>query len=638
MALAPISESFNQGGIQPMFSYKLVQASMAIMIFSTLTACSSGGGDTAGGDTAGGVTDVTSSGAITGFGSVFINGARYETKNARIISADDDSVILENPTNAQLQAVLGVGQIITVRGTRTDSSNGVANTIRFDDELVGEITAVSSDDGSFTVLGQTVSVTPDTIIDDSIIETARGGAEIPNDLRFGDLPETLDQLLSAGMFVGVSGFPSRNGLEATRVEDVSNLVGAGGGQLEAEVKGFVANLDDVLGVFDINGLTVSYDASDLDSEDFSNQSLADGQFVEVHGTATSATTIDASRIELEDDLVDDDFNSGEIEIEGVIKEVRPDSQGNAGVIVINGLEVRVNDVTAFSEGLRVEIKGTLQSDGSIMITRLQDESEDTVRTEDIAVSADATSITTRLGLVITPSDRSRLEDDPINDDDNLSISAFLGNVAGKRLEARGFPLNGDTAWTRLEIEDKNDQDCRLRGPVSSINGTDSFIIESVNIDVSQVSDNNFEGPDGQSIGRTAFFNQLSTGDIVQAKSDTSGSGCSDGNLIAREVEFEPKNDVFVNGGGNTVVDNQIIGAVSAVTASTLVVSGQTITVNANTMIDDSIIEAARGVELPNDLSFGSLTESLQELLSVGMMVEVGVDRSNGVLAIYIEDI
>ena len=615
-----------------MFSNKLIQASVAITIFSALTACNSGGGDTAGA-----ALDVTSSGTITGFGSVFVNGVRYETENARIISADDDSVILENPTNAQLQAVLGVGQIITVRGSRTDDSNGVANTIRFDDELVGEITAVSTAEGTFTVLGQTVSVTPDTIIDDSIIEAARGGAEIPNDLRFGDLPETLDQLLSAGMFVGVSGFPSQNGLEATRVEDVSNLVGAGGGQLEAEVKGFVANLDDLLGQFDINGLTVTYDASDLDSEDFSNQSLANGQFVEVHGTATSSTTIDASRIELEDDFVDDDFNSGEIEIEGVIKEVRPDAQGTGGVIVINGLEVRVNDVTPFSEGLRVEIKGTLQSDGSIVITRLQDESEDTVRTEDIAVSADATSFTTRLGLVITPSDRSRLEDDTINDDDNLSISAFLGNVAGKRIEARGFPLNGDTAWTRLEIEDNNDQDCRLRGPVASINGTASFTIEGVNIDVSQVSDNNFEGPDGQSIGSAEFFNQLSAGDVVQATSDQGGSGCTDGNLVAREVEFEPENDVFVGGGNGGVNDNQINGTVSAVTADTLTVSGQTITVNNSTLIDDSIIEAARGVEIANDQPFGSLPESLQELLPVGLLVEVGVDRSSGVTAIYIED-
>ena len=159
------------------------------------------------------------------------------------------------------------------------------------------------------------------------------------------------------------------------------------------------------------------------------------------------------------------------------------------------------------------------------------------------------------------------------------------------------------------------------------------------INVSNVRNNNFEGPNGQSIGRDAFFNQLSEGDVVQATSDQAGDGCSDKSLFAREVEFEPENDVFVSGGGgNGVNDNQINGTVSAVTASTVVVAGQTITVSANTLIDDSIIEAARGVEIANDQPFGSLPESLQELLPIGLNVEVGVDRSNGLVAIYIEDI
>ena len=614
-----------------MSSNKFMQASLAVMIISALTACSSGGD----GSTAGGAVDVTSSGAITGFGSVIVNGVRYETDTARIISADDDAVILQNPSNAQLQSVLGVGQVITVRGTRTGISSGVASSIRFDDELVGAISAVSAGDGSFVVLGQTVSVTPDTIIDDSIIEAVRG-SEIPDDLRFGDLPETLDQLLSAGMGVEVSGFPSQNGLEATRIEDVSNQAGGG---LDDEVKGFVSNL--VPGQFEINGLTVMYDDTDLDSEDFSNRSLANGQYVEVHGMAVSPTMVDATRIELEDHLVDDDFDNGEIEIEGMIKEVRPDAQGTGGVIVINGLEVRVNDVSLFAEGLRVEIKGVLQADGSIVITRLKDESEDTVRTDDLAVSANGTGLTTRLGLSITPSDRSRLEDDSVDDDDNLSIAAFLGNVTGKRIEARGFPLNGETAWTRLEIEDDNDQDCRLRGPVTDISGTASdfsFKIEGVVINVDQVNDNNFEGSGDQPIGRSAFFNQLSTGVIVQAGSDKAGSGCVNGTLTAREVELEPENDVFIGDDDNGVNANQITGTVSSVSGSSLVVTGETITVNASTLIDDSIIEAVRGVEIPSDLPFGSLPESLQQLLPVGLNVEVGVDRSSGVGALYIEAI
>ena len=608
-----------------MYTNRLFQASTAAIILSALTACS-GGGD---GSTAGGATDVTSSGSITGFGSVIVNGVRYETENSVIISADD-GVIMQNPSNAQLQQILGVGQVITVRGSRSTSTSGVADTIRFDDELVGKVESVSAAEGTFKVLAQTVSVTPDTIIDDSIIEAARG-TEVANDIRFGDLPETLEQLLNAGMPVSVSGFPSQNGLEATRVEDVSALTSTTGGPLDDEVKGFVRNLG--AGQFQINGLTVFYDDGDLDDEDFVGRSLTEGMFVEVHGTAGAANTMDATRIEIEDELVDDDFNSGEIEVEGLIQKVSP------GVIMINGVEMRVNDTTPFSEGLRVEIKGILQSDGSIVITRLQDESEDTIRIEDLAVSHDASSFMTRLGIRVTPTERSRLEDDTINDDDNLSIDAFLNNVDNNRIEARGFPLEGDTAWTRLEIEDRNDQDCRLRGPVANKTGTASdftFEILDVVINVSQVSDNNFEGPDGLPIGRNAFFDQLNEGDIVQGSADA--SGCNTGVMTAREVEFEPADDLIFSTDDNGVADNEIRGSVSSVSGSSFVVSGQTITVENSTLIDDSIIEAARGVEITGDQPFGSLPETLQELLPLNLNVVVEVDRSSGLVAILIEDV
>ena len=55
------------------------------------------------------------------------------------------------------------------------------------------------------------------------------------------------------------------------------------------------------------------------------------------------------------------------------------------------------------------------------------------------------------------------------------------------------------------------------------------------------------------------------------------------------------------------------------------------------MIDDSLIEAVRGVEINNDLTFGSLPESLQQLLPIGLSVEIQVSRSNGIIALSIED-
>jgi len=625
-----------------MFSNKYTQSALAAVLISTLAACSSGGGDS--GSAGLGTTDVTSSGAITAFGSVIINGVRYETENSVIVSEDDGRVIAENPSDDQLKQILGLGEVITVRGTRTDDSNGVANTIRVDDELVGEISVVNPD-GSFVVLGQTVSVTPDTIIDDSIIEAARGGANVPADQRLGDLPETLDQLVAAGMIVEVNGFPSQNGVEATRIEDVTDL--AVGGGLDDEVKGFVSQL--VPGSsFKINDLTVHYDVSVLDDEDFAGRDIAEGDFVEVHGDPDgNSSSMNATRIELEDDLVDDDFTSGEVEIEGVIQKVTPDAIGTGGIILINGEEIRVDDVSLFAEGLRIEVKGVMLSDGSILVLRLEDESEDTVRTEDEVVSSVPGangSFTTRLGITVTPSDRSRLEDDTIDDDDGLTIEQFLSGINGQRIEARGFPMNGDTVWTRLEIEDTSDAGCRLRGPVETVNAPNSFTIMGVTIDVSNVSENNFEGSNDQPIGRQAFFDQLGQGVIVQATSDSDAinNGCNDLNMTAREVEFEPADDVlFDDNGGNGndgVNDNEITGTVSNVTTSTFDAGGETITVTENTLIDSSIIEAARGVEIANDQPYGTLPESLSELLPTGLNVVVGVDRSSGVVALIIEDI
>lgn len=624
-----------------------------LLLSSILVACGGGGsgGDNSSSNETTNSSDVTSTGTISRFGSVYVNGVRYDTSTTQVINADDGSVLLTNPSNAQLKAILGLGQVITVRGTR-DDNNGVASSIIVDNELIGEVTSVSSADVSFVVLGQLISVTPETIIDDSLIETVRG-SEIPNDLAFGDpsVTETLEQLLPIGTLVEVSGFPTQNGFEATRIEDTTELAGI---NFEAEVKGTVSNLTAT--EFTLNGLTVLYDTADLDPEDFNNIALENSQFVEVHGTAISATTIDATRIELEDRRFDNDFslgNSGKFEIEGIIQSIQADASGTGGIITINGFDIHVDNISGFVEGIRIEIKGTILSDGSLSITRVKDESKNNIRIDDQVISADLTSFTTRLGLTITPTIRSRLEDDTIEDDDNLSVSDFLSNVNGQYIEARGFPLGSDIAWSKIEIEDDNKQECRLRGRVANISGdatSFSFTIEGITINSDQVSDNNFESGNDVSIGRSQFFAQLNDGDSVQAKSDKNGIGCTDGELIARELEFEPEDNMLYGSNdddssddlnddstSNDSFDNEIVGTASNITATSFDLAGLTITVNDNTLIDDSLIESALGFEVENEDSFGNLNFTLGELISNGMPLEVIVDRANGNLALSIED-
>ena len=121
--------------------------------------------------------------------------------------------------------------------------------------------------------------------------------------------------------------------------------------------------------------------------------------------------------------------------------------------------------------------------------------------------------------------------------------------------------NEGTTATKLMRVSVDNVFTTVQGIVQTTHGAP---LEGVVIDVSQVSDNNFEA--SGTFGRTAFFNQLSTGAIVQATSDNGGSGCVNGTLTAREVEFEPENDVFVSGGNNGVNDNQINGTVSELLA------------------------------------------------------------------------
>jgi hypothetical protein len=604
-----------------------IKGLFATGLVATLVACGGGGG--------GSSSDVTSSGTITGFGSVIVNKVRYATTSARVVR-DDGTLIDDSPSDDDLKAILGEGNIVKVRGTRTDDSNGIANTITVDDETVGDIEIGSIDDTNFTfvVNGQTIFVSPDTIIDDSII-----GNSATADAAFGTLNTTLDLLLTGVVRVEVAGFPVQGGIQATRIEDFNGSTTAGTGELGSnvdEIKGFVSNLG--ADSFQINDTIVSFGAGTIFDDDFT---LAADQLVEVHGSTTGPTTFDAIRIELEDDLFDDDF-SGEFEVEGVIQSIVPDGTGG-GDVTINGTTVTVADISALSEGLRIEIKGVLQSNGNIVITRVQDEAEDNIRTEDLVISADASSFQTRLGLNIEPSDRTRLEDDTIDNDDNLSLADFLANVNGQRVEARGFPLSGTTAWTRAEIEDSNDLDCSLRGPAADITGSVSdftFKIEGVTIDVSQVSDNNFEGANDQPIGRQNFFDQLTAGIIVEATSDANGIGCVDGTLTAREVEFEPENTVLFDDSGTTTgLDNEVFGAVTNITNASFVLGGETISVTDDTLIDDSIVEDARNEELnTGDLPLGGLPETLPDLLNAGSLYVVVVDRSSGSpVALQIED-
>lgn len=471
-----------------------------------LAGCS-GGGSAEGG----GAASVTSSGTITGFGSIYVNGVRYRTEAAEVEFEDEGPV-----TDDRLR----LGMRVTVRGVRS-GSEGTASRIVFDSELKGALDAdptvpdpATPKVGSFTVGGFTVTTGDDTAFDDD----DDGSVTLsPRDLTG----------LAAGDLVEVSAFPTTGGFRATRVELEDGPLQAGGFEVEGVVseQGFdLAN-----GSFEIQGVTIDTATSGA----VVDNGVQPGVLVEVAGDPVSGTIVAVS-VEVEDGLLDDDFDDG-IELEGILERVGED-------VFVGGRRVLdpAGALDGFADGARIEVELTRIGD-DLVVLEVERDVEDTVRTADEVATVDGDTFTTRLGLEITPAGGVRLEDD-VRDDDQLTVDEFLLNLrVMDRIEARGFPDGGAVTWTEIEREDTGDIGCRLRGHVAEGFSDPDLTIRGVAIDTVKNGVQFEDADDTSSLTRAQFFDRLTAGAVVEAKSDD-GNDCRPGVLFAQEVSLEPADD------------------------------------------------------------------------------------------------
>ena len=229
------------------------------------------------------VSSVIAYGAVTAFGSVWVNGVRYDTSQATFT------------INGSLgnQSDLEIGDVVLVVGTLDpDAATGVARQVVFDSLVEGPISAIDAEANSFVALGQTVEITPTTSFDDAIPQQALAG-------------------LSIGDVVEVSGFRAANGeIKATRVAFKEF------GRREFETTGVVANHDGVARRFNVNALVVDYSVAMLEA--FPSGAIADGDVVEVRGSSLRADgAFVATSVELNPAV---SGNAGDrVEMEGYIK-------------------------------------------------------------------------------------------------------------------------------------------------------------------------------------------------------------------------------------------------------------------------------------------------------------------------------
>lgn len=131
------------------------------LLLAALAGCSGGG---EGGDGVGsGGTGTYSMGPISGFGSIVVNGVRYD---------DSVAVVLDEDDAPRERAALRLGTIVEVDAGDVRVEAGVrratARRVRVAGALVGPVEALDAGAGTLVVLGQTVKVGAGTVFDERL--------------------------------------------------------------------------------------------------------------------------------------------------------------------------------------------------------------------------------------------------------------------------------------------------------------------------------------------------------------------------------------------------------------------------------------------------------------------------------------
>jgi hypothetical protein len=405
----------NQPGSRAARVWNGLRAALAALTgAAVLVACGGGGGDTG---AASGSAALTV-GPVSGFGSIIVNGVRFDDSSARVFDDDGNDV-----TDDRGRDALGLGAVVEIESGRIDDSTGraTASRIRTGSEIKGPVASVDVAGSRFVVLGQTIVVTATTVFDDSLgagglaglagklvevhalFDAASGNyvatrVEAEDDadafklrgrVSAHDAAAQRFQIGSAVISyakIGASALPAgfadgqrvRVKVETTPAGDGSwiaisvrsaerRVEDHGDVRLRGTVSAFTSATQ-----FEVDGMPV--DASGAQIED---GPVTAGAFVKVRGTTVNGVLV-ATRVEVEDDDASDDHggSGGDddrfgFELHGTVSAL--DVSGRS--FMLRGVRVTWNEATRFDDGtlaqlvdgVQIEVEGRLSDDRSTLV-------------------------------------------------------------------------------------------------------------------------------------------------------------------------------------------------------------------------------------------------------------------------------
>jgi len=402
-------------------------------LVAVLGSCGGGGGDK---NDDGIVTErnITASGVITGFGSVYVNGVRFTTSTADI---EIDGVKVT-------QADLKVGEVVDIKGTMLDGS-AKAEVIRYNHNLEGPVTAI--DGLTLVAMGQTVRVSSGTSLGDPITID----------------PDRLEiEGLALGDVVQVSGLITDDGsIEATRL-DLRVNDGA------YDVYGTVSGVNPGWKGFFINSLVVLYANANI--EDFPSGAPADGDLVKVTGLEFGPFgEFIATKVELRYDPAVQPKPGEILNLQGMITDFV-----SATDFMVAGYPVTTTSSTVYENGTAADLAadveicvvGALDDNEVLVATRIRFHIDNSVRMVSTVSAIDAAAERlTVFGLQVATDRNTRFEDESA-----AAIEPFgLGDLhTDDWVDVRGYEYPADSGKvyaTRIErIDDLAANGHRMRGP------------------------------------------------------------------------------------------------------------------------------------------------------------------------------
>ena len=359
-----------------------------ILLLIILSACNGSSTEVANGLGGTGIT----TGRISAFGSIYVNGIKFNTDNA---SFERDSV------NSKSQDDFSAGEIVKIIGSiNTKNKTGTATKVIFSDVLEGSVTAITTTGNSIEILGQTVRTDKLTFLH---------GFDHLSDLKLGNIIE-------------VSGFITKQGVLASSIKLIAESFSA---TSQLEVEGYITSLDTSAKTFKLNQLTIDYSQSQF--AEMIEEELKEGLYLIINTDQNvSNNTLQASSILLFDDLLEVGIY---YEIEGYITTL--DSQSSFKIDIDT---VEVNADTVFVGGTQKDlaldshliVKGTVNKQNKLVATEIKlfDSTQEITIEANIESIELSTSSFFILGQKVNTDDYTLLSDDTKEDFVFLDLNQF----------------------------------------------------------------------------------------------------------------------------------------------------------------------------------------------------------------------